>query len=78
MVNARQNPNAKIDGIIHKTWFVHVDVDVYWWTKKECFIMQLNLIHAYGRRQALIITTLHIQWAFSNIQHIFDKGTDKS
>lgn len=40
--------------------------------------MQLNLIHAYGRRQALIITTLHNQWAFSNIQHIFDKGTDKS
>lgn len=38
MVNARQNPNAKIDGIIHKTWFVHVDVDVDWWTKKDVLL----------------------------------------
>lgn len=60
-VNAKQNPIAKIDGIIHTTWFILVDVDVDWWTKKRYFeIMQLNILHAYGRRQLFIITRLHI------------------
>lgn len=51
-INANKNPTANNDGIIHRTWFVDVDV----WAENFFKSLLLNLEHANERRQVPVGT----------------------